>query len=340
MLRRFFKLNILAICTLMLCACGKDKAQPPANPTPQVTATSTPSPTPTKSPLDLCLEAPLVDGDGTTVRDYSVQYITSLYTRDRETLSHLLPEDLLPSEEELASYPSVNGSVSNVSVRYKKGLNEVDFFVYATYDLTAEGYSGSVPCLLEFGISLDNGKCTIYPNATDSEIDNAMLLSRKNPDVRDFYIKSRINQYIYSVLVGQEDLFDQVITDSEYVNFDNLHSYTQMIDSYEKLDYHTFDAPAEVEDIDCLVLVCEQMNFININTPAPGATEYLLALDDNNIPYVFIGVTSDAADSFRDEIRLSQRYNSIISEVSASLISALESDSELAAFYKKLYSDN
>ncbi len=340
MKKLIYKLNIILFMALFFCACEKEPAQEVVPATPTVTPTYTPSPTPTKTPLEKCLEAPLQNGEGTSIQSFSEKYLKALYSKNTDTLSALLPADSIPSEDEIDSMVLTGSDVTNVKVSYKSGIGNVSYFVYAVYDIRPEGCSIYVPMLSEFGMTISGDTCMIYPIAPDNAVEEALLKSRETEEIRNLYILNTLQKYTYSILANCEDLYLETVTESTHETFEALVESTNLIDAYEDLEAKIFRLSSSCEEADFLVLFSKKIRFISIPTAAPGAEEYLLVLDENNIPFIFFGETSEATDKAREELRNSEDYKSIVSEVSDALTAALSSDTELYDFYLRMNGGN
>lgn len=339
MKKLIYKLNILLFFMFFMCACGKAQEQAPAA-TPTVTPTFTPTPTPTKTPLEICLEAPLQSGEGTSIQSFAEKYLKALYSKNIDALSSLLPAEFVPSESEIDSMVQAGSDISEISVSYKQGLGLADYFIYASYNVRPEGCNVSIPILSEFCMSLKGDSCTIYPIAPDNTIEEALLLSRKTEAIRNMYIRNTLLKYTYSILGNCEDLYLETLTESTPEAFAALVESTSLIDSYEDFETKIFSLAPTADDAVFLVLLTKKVRFISIDTPAPGAEEYLIVLDENNIPFIFFGETSEATDAARDMIHNSEEYKSAVSNVVEALNEALASDSDLNDFYRRINVEN
>lgn len=341
------KSNHYVLCLLILtgliflCSCksGEELVDDINTPTPSPTATSTPtlSPTPTLTPLERCLISNISGGSGTGCYITAASYLNALYSYDMTALSNFLSPDDLPTIEQLKSTIPEVREISDIDVYFKTGIDEATYIVYSFFNLTYNNSRNKIPAMAEFGVSHPGAEdARIYPVSSSEELYEASVLSRSNPDIRNMFIEYTIKKYLASILANSEECFSETVTDYSSDLFEFMILATEYIESYEDVSVTVFDFPKNPDGIDYLVLSRNKTKFINIDTLAPGAEEYLIHIDENSIPYIFIGETSKETEVQRELIRKSSEYISITNDVTAELTSSMEDDPELKDFVLKL----
>ncbi len=315
---------------------------PKSTPTPAFTATPTPSPTATLTPLMATLTSELMRADttdeGAKIIAAAADFLTSYYSGAYDSFSKYIPEDMLMERE---SYEALTGDVASISyIRcyYKKGIDYADYIVYVLYDMLYKNNSVKVPSISEFCMSFkEDGSAVIYPLISSESVEEAVLKSRLTDDVLNLYIRQTIDKYLCAMVSGNREALSETVSDGALIDFESIAASNQFIDSYTTHDMHVNAAPENVKDVDYVVYITEDIKFININTPAPGASEYLIKLNDENIPRIFFGDTSEETDAFRAALKNSEEYGQMIDEITAKLQEALTSDQELSDFVKHIY---
>ena len=317
---------------------------PKSTPTPAFTATPTPSPTATLTPLMASLTSELMCADttdeGVKIIAAAADFLTSYYSGAYDSFSKYIPEDMLMERE---SYEALTGDVASISyIRcyYKKGIDYADYIVYVLYDMLYKNNSVKVPSISEFCMSFkEDGSAVIYPLISSESVEEAVLKSRLTDDVLNLYIRQTIDKYLCAMVSGNREALSETVSDGALIDFESIAASNQFIDSYTTHEMHVNAAPENIKDVDYVVYITEDIKFININTPAPGASEYLIKLNDENIPRIFFGDTSEETDAFRAALKNSEEYGQMIDEITAKLQEVLTSDPELSDFVKHIYGD-
>ncbi len=294
---------------------------PTSTPTPTPTPTSTPTPTPTPTPslaqLNAAIEIQHADEDtGAGITTVITDYLTDYYSN----------EDMQVKE------------IKNITCYYKPGLANIDYFVYVSYDILYEGSNVPVPTLDEYLIATDGDTVSVLTSSDDADVQEALLLSRASKSVSELYIKELIRRYMNAKLAVDEPLLASLVTDPSYLNLENIRKTTEYIEEYRDLSYLIYSCPDTLQEFDYIVFLASGSKIIHIDTPAPGIDEYLISLDKNNYPQIFLGVTSAESDNYRMELRKSEEYNTFYeTKVYNPLVEAMLSDSNLQSFIERLY---
>lgn len=148
-------------------------------------------------------------------------------------------------------------------------------------------------------------------------------------------IDTLMESYLSAKLTCDMDEFEELVTDTSYIELDKLQRKTEYIEEYENTECYV--KPAE-GDIDYIVYVYHEMKITSIDTLAPALDEFYVTCDETGSPRVVLGEISDETLSYIEEARATQEVQDLISDVSDRLESALEEDEALAEFYTKLSS--
>jgi len=287
-----------------------------ATPTP----TSTPIPTATPTPSLAQLNAELVIRPAT---DEIGNGLTTLISNHLK--KHYTDESYQVKE------------ISNVFCHYKEGLADVDYIVYASYDVLYEGSNVPVPTLDEYLVCIDRENISVLSETNNAEINEALFLSRASESVSKLYVKELIRRYKNANLAVDEELLSSLVTDTSYLNLKNIRKETEYIEEYKNFDYLFFPAPEEISEYDCFVFVAENVKIVNISTLAPGGQELYITLDENNYPRIFLGETSAESDTFISQCRSSSEYQLFReTHVDKPFAEAVLSDPDLFEFIQRI----
>lgn len=284
------------------------------------TPTSVPSPTPTPTPSLAQLNAGLI------IRPATDEIGSGLTTLISNHLKNHYADDSYQVKE-----------ISNIFCHYKEGLADVDYIVYASYDILYEGSNVPVPTFEEYLICIDGENITVLTASEKPEISEALFLSRASESVSKLYAKELIRRYKNAKLAVDETLLSSLVTDPSYLNLDNIRKTTEYIEEYRNLDYLFFPAPDNVNEITYFVFLADNSKIINISTLAVGGEEYIITLDENNYPLIFFGVTSDETDAFIKKCRASSEYQLFKeTHVDKPFAETLLSDPDLYEFIQRI----
>ena len=291
-----------------------------ATPTPTPTSTPTPSPTPTPSLAQLNADIairPADDDTGAGLTTVITDYLTNYYK-----------DEALQVKE-----------INNITCYYKEGLADVTYFVYVTYDITYEGSNAPIPTLEEYLVSSDRETVSVHTTAEDTDVKEALVLSRGSESVSELYMKELLRCYMNAKLAVDEALLSSMVTDPSYLNMDNIRKKTEYIEGYTNLQYLIYKAPEEVTEFDYLVFLANDSKIVNISTLAAGLEEFCITFDDNNHPYIFYGITSTTTDIFRRSVRSEKTYEDfVMNNVVIPLGNAMDNDPDLKEFINRINS--
>lgn len=318
-----------------------------ASPSPQATSiptnTPTPSPTPTPSLAELNAVIPIEEAAdtqlGTDITALMTTYLTAYYSGDYETLKTLVPEDDLPSTEQLASIVEDVNQISNITCYYKAGLSYADYIVYVCYDIQYAGSTVFIPAIEEFCISYhtETAAPTVYPSILNDEVADALFLSRASETVQKLYIRQTILRYINAKLACDETILHSLVTNPALIDIDDISTKTQYIEQYTNPSFLLRPCPEEIKDIRYIVYVSYDVKIVNIATLAPGADEFMISIDTENYPKIFFGTTSDETDAYLVESRKMDDFIALYNDVNDRLTDAILSDSTLREFMQRIY---
>lgn len=309
--------------------------------TPTLTPTPSPSPTPTPSLAELNAEIPIQaaeDETGLSITEWMTKYLNAYHGGKQEELSALLlPEDV-PSAEVLTEHAETISQIANISCYYKEGLSYADYIVYVCYDIKYAGSNVFIPTLEEYAVSLDaeNGTCTVYPEAKDEDMSEALFLSRASQSVQELYIMETIRRYMNAKLACDEEVLNDIVTDPSYINITDIEKKTQYIERHENFHFLLRPVPETVSEFRYVAYVEHDVKLINIATAAPGADEFLIAIDENNYPKIFFGATSEAANAFLIASHEQDDFIQLRENVQERLTQAMLADPNLFEFLNRI----
>ena len=296
-----------------------DKAQSPkhtATPTP--TNTPTPTPTPTLAQLNAAIEIqPATDDIGAGLTTLITNHLNDYYADESLQVK----------------------KINNVTCYYKPGLSDITYFVYAAYDIIYEGSNVPVPTLKEYLVSMDEEQnVSILDSSDDTDVQEALLLSRASQSVTELYIKELIRCYMNAKLAVDNELLSSLVTNPSYLDFEKIRKTTEYIEEYLNPEYLIYSCSDTIPEFDYVVYVAFSSKIVNIKTPAPGIDEFLIQIDDNNYPQVFLGEISSESQNRRMELRMTEEYTTFYKvKAEEPLVEAMLSDSSLRAFIERLY---
>ena len=291
-------------------------SQDAAAPTP--TNTPTPTPTPSLAQLNAAVEIqPAVDDIGIELTTAINNYLKEYYADEVHQVK----------------------KIDNVTCYYKPGLADINYFIYVSYDITYEGSNVPVPTLKEYLISVDEEQnISVLTSSDDTDVQEALLLSRASQSVNELYIKELIRCYMNAKLAVDNELLSSLVTNPSYLDFEKIRKTTEYIEEYLNPEYLIYSCSDTIPEFDYVVYVAFSSKIINIKTPAPGIDEFLIQTDDNNYPHIFLGEISSESQNRRMELRMTDAYTDFYkNKAEEPLIEAMLSDSSLRDFIERLY---
>lgn len=291
-------------------------ATPVPTAAPSPTFTPTPTPTPSLAQLNAAIDIrPATDDIGNGLTTVITDYLTDYYKN----------EELQVKE------------VNNITCYYKEGLAEADYIVYVSYDISYEGSNVPIPAFDEYLVCIDGEAVLILTESENADIMEALQLSRASGSVCELHIKELIRRYMNAKLAADEELLSSLVTDPSYLNMDNIRKKTEYIEEYKNLNYLIFESPEQISEFDYLVFLANDSKIVNISTLAAGLEEFMITLDENNMPKIFFGITSEYADSYRKGIREQETYQNFLNtNVVKPLAEAMLSDPALFEFIERI----
>lgn len=303
--------------------------------------TSTPTPEVTLTPVELSvssdLKEALENNEGAKILKAVSDYYTAYYSGDYSAVSSLVPEDMLIPEEDYREAIKNVKNIESFSCFYKSGVDYADYIVYFLFDKIYTTSSARIPEIADLCISFDGaGNPTVYPLTGSDEVEEAMLQSRKRTDVLNLFIKQTIQKSLACQISGNEDALNETFIDGSVADMQRIIAANRLTEDYELVDMFVNTVPYTITEIDYIVYVTEKIKFIGIDTVAPGLEEYLIKLNEDNLPRIFVGTSSDETDLYRKELMGGSKYSEMAKTVTEDYQKALESDPELYEFVKRM----
>lgn len=288
--------------------------------------TSTPTPTP--APRDLGITDTAMNGGNETLESLVRRYLTARYTGDKATLSSLLSESDMPSDEVLERDSQNVRSVTLQHIIYREGPDYAKCIGYAFYSISYTNSSFVLPCYTEF--------CTdytkIYPNAQNDTVFNELILTRKDDYVQSYLINTLVQQYLVAYANADEDILRSVVTDPSKVNMNNIRKSTEFIQDVRFQRLYVFPVPASIEEVQCVAYIAEDIRFYNYTPWAAGLNEILVCIGSDGFPMIFTGTTSEELDSYRLELQRTPEVLALGEDVNQRLSKVIEEDTAFRNF--------
>lgn len=286
--------------------------------TPTPTPTFTPTPTPSAVELNIAIEIqPAEDETGILLTEQITSYLKEKYSDPTSNVK----------------------DISNITCYYKEGLSYADYIVYVSYDIKYIESNVLIPTLEEYCVSMEEDSITIHPEPLDDEIKEALLLARRNCEsVRNLYIKETIRRFMNAKLACDEALLSELVTDSSYININDISTKTQYIERYENLQFLIREFPEDIIEADFIVYVANDVKIVNIAMVAPGMDEYMITLDEENYPKIFYGTTSATTDEYRTWSKKQEDFQTLYDDVVNRLADAMLYDPDLLEFIERINS--
>lgn len=294
----------------------KHTATPTPSPTPTSTPTPTPTPTPSLAQLNAAIEIqPATNDTGVALTTVITDYLNNYYADDELQVKEL----------------------NNITCYYKPGLADVNYFVYVSYDILYEGSNVPVPTFEEYLVTIEGENTIVHTFSDNTDVQEALLLSRASKSVSELYIKELIRCYMNAKLAVDDALLSSLVTDPSYLDLEKIRKTTEYIEEYRNPEYLIYSCSETIPEFDYVVYVAFASKIINIKTPAPGIDEFLIKMDDNNYPSIFYGEISPESQNRRMELRMTNEYALFYkTKAEDPLIEAMLSDSNLMDFIERL----
>ena len=227
--------------------------------------------------------------------------------------------------------------LDNINCYYKPGLSDTEYFVYVVYDITHEGSNVPIPALEEYVVTVNGDNIAVISDPQDSAVKEALYLSRASESVFTLHVQELIRRYMNAKLAFDEKLLSSMVTDSSYLNMDKIKKETEFIEEYKNLKVLIQACPESVPEFDYFVCAAIDLKIVNINTLASGMDEYVIKVDENNYPHIFVGVTSTETDNYITSVRENKSYQTfLITNVVEPLAEASLLDPDLMEYMNRL----
>ena len=290
-------------------------AKPTVTPTPTATPTPSPTPVPSLTELHAGISIRPATGDlGNKLTNAVTEYL----------MAHYSNEELQVKE------------INNITCYYKQGISSVDYFIYVTYDITYVGSNVPMPTLDEYLVTMDDDTVTLHTESEDAVVNESRLLSRVSKSVSALYIQELIQRYMNAKLACDEDLLSSIVTDPSYLNMESIKETTMHIMEYRNPEYIIHAVSDEVTEFDYIAYQAVDVKISTLVTLLPGIDEFLIKLDDENYPKIFIGQTSEEAENARLLSFQQEDYLQMYETVETRFFNAIQNDPDVEEFIKRI----
>ena len=250
----------------------------------------------------------------------------------------LLTQKISSYLEKKFSGPKTNvKEISNITCYYKQGLSYADYIVYVSYDIKYIGSNVIIPALDEYCITMNGDNCIIRSEPLNDDVREALYRARRDCEsVRNLYIKETIRRFMNAKLACDEALLSELVTDSSYLNMNDISVKTQYIERYEILEFIIREMPENITEVDFVTYVTNDVKIVNIATLAPGMDEYLITFNEENYPKIFYGTTSATTDEYRTWTKTQEDFQTLYNDVTNRIADAILNDSDLLEFIGRI----
>ncbi|MCH5273637.1 MAG: hypothetical protein J1E35_08180 [Lachnospiraceae bacterium] len=271
------------------------------------------------------------------ITELVTSYINSYYKNDLEALASLVTEPSMLSPALIQANSSGVTKVTDLKLYSKPGIDGIFSVVYATYSLSYDNTSPSIPRFSEYYIKrVGNGVFLINTAPLSTETKAALAQARTTESVLNMAISTLIRCYNNACLTLDEQRLEQCVTNPDYLNleyFASRFSYTEYFSDYNFLFY------PGINEFDYIVYVTYKEKIVLIDTPAPCMECYYVYLDPaTGNPYIYLGITSLDTDAYCAAVTQSEPIQALAKETNQAMTEALLADDDLKDFYNRLVS--
>jgi len=288
---------------------------PTPSPTPTLSPTPTPSPTPSLAQRNAAIPIqPATDEIGTTLTTFITEQLKTYYSN----------EELQVKE------------INNISCYYKEGIADATYFVYAAFDIVYKNSNVPIPTLTEFAVTVNGDSITATTEPRSPLVKESLYLSRAEESVATLYIQEFIRCYMNAKLACDEERLSSMVTDSTYLDFKDIKSKTEHIMEYRNPKYIIHAVPDTITEFDYIAYWCTDVKFSTLVTPIPGMDEFVITLNKQNYPQLFLGEISAEANDIRIASREQEDYLSMREDVNNRVLEAMTNDPDVLEFMERL----
>lgn len=160
-----------------------------------------------------------------------------------------------------------------------------------------------------------------------AEPDN-VLLREAYPDIHKL-----IENYLQAKLDCTLSAFENVVTDTRYVDLEQVAEETQSIRSYNDIVCYTKQG---TNDIDMIVYCTYTMNIVQIDTPVPSIDAFYIQYNEAGVPKVFGGTLDQETANELEKHNEDEDVQLLITETNEAMRKALTEDEDLREFWDNL----
>ena len=122
-------------------------------------------------------------------------------------------------------------------------------------------------------------------------------------------INTLMESYFAATLSGDKTAFNNVISNPDSIDFDQLSRKFEYILDYEDINCYTAKG---INGIDLIVYVTYGLKLPSIDTAAPSIDEYYIYYDSNNEPKIYLGPLKEDTAAYINEVRSSEEVTALI----------------------------
>lgn len=149
-------------------------------------------------------------------------------------------------------------------------------------------------------------------------------------------INKLIEAYLQAKLECNLEAFDEILTDSTYIDIEDIQLRTQTITDFDSVTCYT---KRGFGDIDYKVYYTYMMHIIDIDTPIIGIDSLLVQYQADGSPKIFFGYIPDDVEQQLNKLDEDDDVRSLIDETYEEMDLEISQDESLLAFLMRMYDE-
>ena len=147
-------------------------------------------------------------------------------------------------------------------------------------------------------------------------------------------IRKLIKDYLDAKLTCSKEAFEDIVTDTGYIDVDTLVIQTETVLSYDLLDCYT---KRGYGPIDYVVYYTYNMNIATLTSPVLALDSLYVKVDDDGNYRVFLGRIDDDVQAYLESLNNDDDVKAVISRISESINAAMDEDETVMQYWQRMY---
>ena len=118
----------------------------------------------------------------------------------------------------------------------------------------------------EYLVKIEGETVSVHTFSDNTDVTEALLLSRASKSVSEWYIKELIRCYMNAKLAVDDALLSSLVTDPSFLDLEKIRKTTEYIEEYLNPQYLIYSCSDTVPEFDYVVYVAFESKIINIKT--------------------------------------------------------------------------